>query len=78
MGAFINYYKNGDNFAPYHADKYGCDCVLISIGSNERVLRYKHNKEKINIDYKLNSGDLIYIPDKVNKEWKHSLLKTKK
>lgn len=74
IGAFLNYYENGIEYAPYHSDKYKCDTVLLSLGT-ERILRYRHNTDKNNIDYNLKSGDLLYVPDEVNNDYKHSLLK---
>jgi alkylated DNA repair dioxygenase AlkB len=77
VGVFMNYYENGNEYAPYHADKYKCDVCLISFGIT-RILRYKHNTRKENTDYILNNGDILYIPDEINKEYKHSLLKRTK
>lgn len=76
-GAFLNYYEDGNEYAPYHADKYDCDTCLISLGTT-RVLRYKENTTQENIDYILNNGDLLFIPNEINNNYKHSLLKTKK
>lgn len=76
-GVFLNYYEDGNEYAPYHADKYNCDCCLLSLGTT-RTLRYKENSTKTNIDYILNSGDLLFIPNEINNNYKHSLLKTKK
>lgn len=77
IGAFLNYYEDGNEYAPYHADKYGCDTCLISLGTT-RVLRYKENTTQETIDYILNSGDLLFIPNEINNNYKHSLLKTTK
>lgn len=77
VGAFLNFYEDGNEYAPYHADKYNCDTCLISLGTT-RTLRYKENTSKENVDYILNSGDLLFIPDQINNNYKHSLLKTKK
>jgi alkylated DNA repair dioxygenase AlkB len=77
VGAFLNYYENGNEYAPYHADKYNCDTCLISLGTT-RTLRYKENTTKKNIDYILKSGDLLFIPNETNNNYKHSLLQTKK
>lgn len=76
-GVFLNYYVNGDEYAPYHADKYDCDTCLISLGTT-RTLRYKKNTTKENTDFVLNSGDLLFVPNEINNNYKHSLLKTKK
>jgi alkylated DNA repair dioxygenase AlkB len=78
VGAFLNLYRDGNEYAPYHADKYGCDCGLLSLGTM-RILRYKKNDDtKDQIDYELNNGDLLFIPDDVNENYKHSLLKRTK
>lgn len=73
-GAFLNYYEDGKDYAPYHSDKYQCDSCLVSLGV-ARTLRYKHNETKENTDYELGDGDLLFIPDQVNTHYKHSLLK---
>lgn len=76
-GAFLNYYENGNEYAPFHADKYESDSVLISFGTS-RILRFKHNTTKENTDFVLDSGDYLYVPDCVNNDYKHSLLKRTK
>jgi alkylated DNA repair dioxygenase AlkB len=76
-GTFLNYYENGNEYAPYHADKYNCDTCLISLGTT-RTLRYKENQTKEKVDYVLHSGDLLFIPNEMNNNYKHSLLQTKK
>ena len=38
-------------------------------------LRYKNNTTRENVDYELDSGDLVFIPDSVNQTHKHSLIK---
>lgn len=76
-GVFLNYYENGNDYAPYHADKYNCDTCLISLGET-RILRYKHNTTGENTDYNLANGDLLFIPDEINNNYKHSLLKRTK
>lgn len=75
--AFLNYYENGNDYAPYHSDNYGCDVCLLSLGTS-RILRYKENKTKQNTDFILHDGDLLYIPNELNKTYKHSLLKRTK
>jgi alkylated DNA repair dioxygenase AlkB len=77
QGVFLNYYEDGLEYAPYHADKYNCDTVLLSLGT-QRTLRYKHNETKTNTDFVLKDGDLLYVPDELNNNHKHSLLKTTK
>lgn len=76
-GAFLNYYEDGNDYAPYHADKYNCDSCLVSLGAC-RTLRFKHNDTKENTDFDLNSGDLLFVPDEIHRSYKHSLLKRTK
>ena len=71
-GAFLNYYEDGNEYAPYHADKYNCDTCLLSLGTT-RTLRYKENTTSENTDYILNNGDLLFIPNEMNNNYKHSL-----
>jgi alkylated DNA repair dioxygenase AlkB len=77
VSTFLNYYQDGNDYAPYHSDKYNCDTILISLGTT-RILRYKHNLTNENTDYELKNGDLLFIPDKINNSYKHSLLKRTK
>lgn len=77
VSAFLNYYETGNDYAPYHADKYGCDTCLVSLGTT-RTLRYKHNDTKLNTDYVLNDGDILIVPNETNNDYKHSLLKRTK
>lgn len=77
QAVFLNYYENGNDYAPYHADKYNCDICLLSLGTS-RILRYKENNTGINTDFTLNNGDLLYVPDEINNNYKHSLLKRTK
>lgn len=74
VGLFANYYLNGNDYAPYHADQYGCDVVLVSFGTT-RTLRYKHNTTSQNTDFILQAGDLLFISEHVNQNYKHSLLR---
>jgi hypothetical protein len=76
-GVFLNYYEDGNDYAPYHADKYNCDTCLVSLGTM-RTLRFKHNTTKENTDFELKDGDLLFVPNEINHAFKHSLLKRTK
>jgi alkylated DNA repair dioxygenase AlkB len=76
-GAFLNYYQDGNDYAPYHSDKYNCDTCLVSLGTS-RILRYKNNETNEKTDYELTNGDLLFIPNEINNNHKHSLLKRTK
>lgn len=77
-GVFINLYKNGDDYAPYHQDKYECNGVFtVSIGGDRDFLT-KNNNTKLVTKYKLEDGDLFYFNEEFNKNNKHSIPKRKK
>lgn len=76
-GVFLNYYKDGNEYAPYHKDNYGCDVCLISLGTT-RILRFKHDTTKENTDLILEDGTLLFIPNEIHSTYKHSLLKRTK
>lgn len=75
-GAFLNLYNDGNHYAPYHSDKYGKDTILLSVGTT-RILRFKENNTKVNTDFELNSGDILFVHDNINNNYKHSLLARK-
>lgn len=49
--------------------------VIISLGE-ERTLRFKQIKEEnIIFDYSLSNGSLLYMTQKVQKDWRHAIPK---
>lgn len=74
LGVFANYYKDGNEYAPYHKDKYGCTVASISFGA-DRDFYFKHDKTGERIHYPLSNGDLLIFGEKVNDNYKHSVPK---
>ena len=74
---FINLYKTGNDYAPFHMDHYSCDACVISLGTT-RNLCYRHNISKQEFVFELSSGDILFVPKRSNYEYKHSLLQNKK
>lgn len=78
----INLYRNGQDSNGWHADnekEFGPNPVIasLSFGETRRFdLRNNMNKEKFSID--LNSGDLLWMDDRIQNNYKHQIAKTKK
>jgi alkylated DNA repair dioxygenase AlkB len=78
----INLYRDGSDGNGWHADnekELGPNPVIasLSFGTTRRFdLRNKITKEKFSID--LNSGDLLWMNDRIQNNYKHQIAKTKK
>jgi alkylated DNA repair dioxygenase AlkB len=78
----INLYRDGSDGNGWHADnekELGPNPVIasLSFGTTRRFdLRNKITKEKFSID--LNSGDLLWMDDRIQNNYKHQIAKTKK
>lgn len=75
----LNYYENGLNYISYHSDKETSkvysDVVTISLGT-DRDFAFKTKKEPFErFVTKLESGTLVYMYDKCQDLYTHSLLK---
>ena len=76
--AFINWYKTGDSYAPWHQDSYGATVVMISVGDTRKLAtRRKGSKNKDQVEiYKCEDGDVVIFTERWNKDHQHSILKT--
>lgn len=74
---FVNYYKDGTEYAPYHSDQYGCDTVTVSFGC-DRDFYMKPNRGGETIKYVLKHGDIFTFTEDINKTYKHSIPKRMK
>lgn len=78
----INLYRNGEDGNGWHADnenELGPHPVIasLSFGATRRFdLRNNISKEKFSID--LNSGDLLWMDNRIQNNYKHQIAKTKK
>ena len=78
----INLYRDGSDGNGWHADnekELGPNPVIasLSFGATRRFdLRNNITKEKFSID--LNSGDLLWMDDRIQYNYKHQIAKTKK
>ena len=74
---FMNFYKDGNNFAPYHADKYDMKAITVSFGSS-RDFFMKNNETGIVTKFLLEHGDIFMFSKQVNDTHKHSIPKRTK
>lgn len=77
-GIWMNLYRDGKDYTPYHKDSYDANVYVLSLGAT-RTLRFKKDvKGSKSIDYEINDGDLYGFTKKINNEYKHSIPKLTK
>lgn len=74
VGIFVNYYRDGKDYCPYHRDTYGLDTYTLSLGASRDFL-LKPDNGGATIKVKLDPGDLYYMPNSVHLTHKHSIPK---
>ncbi|MEO1431889.1 MAG: alpha-ketoglutarate-dependent dioxygenase AlkB [Cyanobacteria bacterium J06633_8] len=76
----LNYYPDGNSTMGYHSDsakelKVGTGVVIISLGC-ERYISFRSKADKeIKFQYKLKSGNLLYMDKAVQDNWMHAIPK---
>lgn len=74
----INLYEDGSSTMGFHSDQTdilfeNTGVAIISLGET-RTLRFRNIEDrKVNIDYNLPSGSLIYMDNFVQKTWQHAI-----
>lgn len=76
-GVFMNNYINGEDYCPYHKDQYNCDVYTLSLGSSRDLLIKRDGAGQRAERFSLDSGDLYYMSEKLNEDYKHSIPKRK-
>ena len=82
----INYYRDGKDYIAWHSDKEAipsCKNIVgsVSLGGTRRFcFRHKQWKEKkiAKHEFKLTDGCLVVMKDDTQKQWKHTVPKSKK
>jgi hypothetical protein len=74
VGSFVNYYRNGQDYAPYHRDVYGFDSVTVSFGGSRDFL-LKSDTTNVITKTVLSDGDIFTFPLYVNQTHTHSVPK---
>lgn len=77
-GVYLNFYKDGDDYAPYHKDSYGGTGIFTASFGASRYCYTKNDKTKKVTKYLLEDGDLFFFNSEFDKHNKHSIPKTKK
>ncbi len=76
-GVWCNLYRTGEDWTPPHKDNHGEHVFTFSFGASRRfVLLRDHDKTKQ--EFILNHGDLFWFNDETNRNYRHSIPKTKK
>jgi alkylated DNA repair dioxygenase AlkB len=76
----VNYYLDGKSKMGYHSDRTdiladNTGVVIISLGAT-RTLRFRNINDGSIIDFRLNSGSLLYMTADVQNLWMHSIPKS--
>ena len=77
VGVFLNLYRTGEDYCPYHKDRYGTDNYTLSLGATRDFLIQSDDKSET-IKYESASGDLYYMANSLHDNYKHSIPKRKK
>ena len=75
--ALINLYKDGNDYKPFHSDKYseGTDMTIGASFGFKRDLDFLHKKTKERFSIRQNNGDIFAFTKKINDTFKHSIPK---
>jgi alkylated DNA repair dioxygenase AlkB len=73
-GAFVNYYRTGQDHCPYHRDMYGRDLLTVTFGGS-RGFVLKSDANGTTQKVSLGDGDILTFPLAVNATHTHSVPK---
>lgn len=71
QGIFCNLYLNGEDYCPYHRDKYNCDVWTLSLGDTRDFLVKKDVVGSRAEKWTLKSGDLYFMDRMLHKNHVH-------
>lgn len=77
ISCWLNYYRDGNDYTPYHQDSYGCKVLNISFGG-VRKFAYKSIHGGSSTSYDMENGDCILFDQEFNALHTHTVTKTKK
>lgn len=78
ISCWLNYYRDGNDYTPYHKDDYeGVRILNISFGGVRRF-SYKPCNGGETVSYDMSNGDCIMFDNEFNQHYMHSVTKTKK
>lgn len=76
QSVWMNLYRNGSDFTPYHKDSYNCKVVTVSFGST-RKFSIKDKLGKVT-SFDLSNGDIFVFDEDFNSNHQHTITKTTK
>lgn len=71
---WMNQYRNGSDWCPYHKDSYNCKVITLSLGST-RTFMTKEDVTGRETSHVLKNGDLFVFDEEFNKSHQHSIPK---
>jgi alkylated DNA repair dioxygenase AlkB len=79
----LNYYPDGGASMGFHSDsseelEAGTGVAIVSLGSVRAMTYRKKDDKSVQMEYPLASGSLLYMPDEVQQQWLHAVLKSEK
>lgn len=76
-GAWLNLYRDGQDYTPHHQDSYDADVLMISIGGTRRFLtKEKGTGTPRARSWECDDGDIIIFTPEFNSKHTHSIPKT--
>lgn len=75
----LNYYKNGNDYKPFHRDSHVKDenfTLGCSLGSS-RILSFMHEESRKKFHFEQNNGDIFAFDDIVNRDFLHGVPKSR-
>lgn len=77
ISCWLNYYRDGNDYTPYHQDSYGCRVLNISFGGMRRF-SYRSIEGGKSVSHDMQNGDCILFDQGFNAMNLHTVTKTKK
>lgn len=74
---YLNLYKDGDDYCPYHTHPPNYDSFIFSLGMSRDFLLKHNEKGSKATKYQFDSGDIFYLPKDIHINHKHSVPKRK-
>ena len=72
---FMNLYRDGEDYCPYHSDAYGLDTYTLSLGATRDFLLKPKASGTHSETFRLRNGDLYYMAKGLHETHKHSVPK---
>lgn len=67
---YCNRFRDPTHNIPFHKDTFGRHIMVLSLGST-RTVQFRHNKSNAVTNVRPNSGDVYFMPLKINDNFQH-------